>query len=89
MYVHTGTVRYAEKSKIGIFTCPLDITQTETKGTVLIHSAKEMLTFTKGEEKYIENVGLRHLVSSRVDLSYPDYISLTSLHSMAMFFSIS
>ncbi|CAG8758819.1 383_t:CDS:2, partial [Racocetra fulgida] len=49
-----GVVHKAHKAKIGIFTCSLDITQTETKGTVLIHSAQEMLNFTKGEEQQME-----------------------------------
>lgn len=41
---------------MAIFTCPLDIAQTETKGTVLIHNANEMLDFTKGEEKHMESM---------------------------------
>ncbi|CAG8448343.1 422_t:CDS:2 [Funneliformis caledonium] len=51
-----GIVNQASKSKIAIFTCPLDLTQTETKGTVLIHNANEMLNFTKGEEQQIEKI---------------------------------
>jgi len=39
-----------------VFTCPIDISQTETKGTVLLHNAKEMLNFTKGEETQIEGI---------------------------------
>ncbi|CAG8641110.1 9495_t:CDS:2 [Paraglomus brasilianum] len=49
-------VHKALKAKIGIFTCPLDITQTETKGTVLIHNAQEMLNFTKDEERRLEQI---------------------------------
>ncbi|CAI2174343.1 8484_t:CDS:2 [Funneliformis geosporum] len=51
-----GIVHESLKSKIAIFTCPLDLTQTETKGTVLIHNANEMLNFTKGEEQQIEKI---------------------------------
>ncbi|CAG8537912.1 3581_t:CDS:2 [Ambispora gerdemannii] len=51
-----GVVRKAQKAKIAIYTCPLDAAQTETKGTVLIHNAQEMLNFTKGEEKHIEKI---------------------------------
>jgi T-complex protein 1 subunit theta len=51
-----GTVKKAEKAKVGVFTCPVDISQTETKGTVLLHNAKEMLDFTKGEEAQIETI---------------------------------
>ena len=51
-----GIVKKAAKAKVGIFTCPIDISQTETKGTVLLHNAKEMLDFTKGEEQQIESI---------------------------------
>ncbi len=51
-----GIVHKSLKSKIAIFTCPLDLSQTETKGTVLIHNANEMLNFTKGEEQQIEKI---------------------------------
>ncbi|KAI9026588.1 T-complex protein 1 theta subunit [Phycomyces nitens] len=51
-----GTIQNVKKAKVAVFTCPLDITQTETKGTVLIHNAKEMLDFSKDEEKHIEKI---------------------------------
>ena len=51
-----GTVKRAAKAKVGVFTCPVDISQTETKGTVLLHNAKEMLDFTKGEEQQVETI---------------------------------
>ncbi|EON64468.1 T-complex protein 1, theta subunit [Coniosporium apollinis CBS 100218] len=50
-----GTVKKAKKAKVGVFSCPIDISQTETKGTVLLKNAKEILDFTKGEEEQIEN----------------------------------
>ncbi|CAL9730019.1 T-complex protein 1 subunit theta [Monosporozyma unispora] len=43
-----------KKHKVAVFTCPLDIANTETKGTVLLHNAQEMLDFSKGEEKQID-----------------------------------
>lgn len=49
-----GDVSYAEKAKIVIFSCPVDIIQTETKGTVLIKSADELLNFSSGEENLLE-----------------------------------
>lgn len=65
-----GTVKKAKKAKVGVFSCPIDTTQTETKGTVLLHNAKEMLNFTKGEEDQLEaaikelhDVGLRVVVA--------------------------
>jgi T-complex protein 1 subunit theta len=44
------------RAKVAVFTTALDISQTETKGTVLIKNADEMLNFTTGEEKQLENV---------------------------------
>ena len=51
-----GSVKRAQRAKVGVFSCPIDISQTETKGTVLLHNAKEMLDFTKGEETQLENI---------------------------------
>ncbi|KAK7954617.1 T-complex protein 1 [Apiospora sp. TS-2023a] len=49
-----GSVKKAQKAKVGVYSCPLDLSQTETKGTVLLHNAKEMMDFTKGEEEQID-----------------------------------
>jgi len=51
-----GSIKKAQKAKVGVYSCPVDISQTETKGTVLLHNAKEMMDFTKGEEQQIENI---------------------------------
>ena len=51
-----GSIKKASKAKVGVFSCPIDISQTETKGTVLLHNAKEMLNFTKGEESQLETL---------------------------------
>ncbi|CAK7263403.1 T-complex protein 1 subunit theta [Sporothrix epigloea] len=65
-----GTVKKALKAKVGVFSCPIDTSQTETKGTVLLHNAKEMVDFTKGEEaqldaaiKQLHDVGLRVVIA--------------------------
>ncbi|TPX17363.1 uncharacterized protein E0L32_012170 [Thyridium curvatum] len=65
-----GSVKKAKKAKVGVFTCAIDISQTETKGTVLLHNAKEMMDFTKGEEAQLEaaikelhDVGLRVVIA--------------------------
>ncbi|ODQ66522.1 T-complex protein 1 [Nadsonia fulvescens var. elongata DSM 6958] len=49
-------VKSVVKSKVAVFTCPVDITSTETSGTVLLHNAKEMLDFSKGEEAQMEAI---------------------------------
>ena len=51
-----GTVKNAAKSKVVVFTNPIDISTTETKGTVLLHNAQEMLDFTKGEEQQLDQL---------------------------------
>lgn len=50
-----GSIRKVEAARIAVFSCPFDLTQTETKGTVLINSAKELMDFGKGEEEVVEN----------------------------------
>ncbi|KAL8650384.1 MAG: hypothetical protein Q9210_003857 [Variospora velana] len=49
-----SSTKRAKNAKVGVFSCPIDTSQTETKGTVLLHNAKEMLNFTKGEETQLE-----------------------------------
>lgn len=51
-----GDVKKVYKAKVAVFTSALDVAQTETKGTVLIKNADEMLNFTAGEEKHMEKV---------------------------------
>lgn len=49
-----GAIKKVKKAKVGVFSCPIDISQTETKGTVLLKNANEMLGFTKDEESRLE-----------------------------------
>lgn len=58
-----GSIRKAHKAKVGVFSCPIDISQTETKGTVLLKNAQEMLDFTKGEEDRLE-IAIKELYDS-------------------------
>src|SRR5271168_2102602 len=51
-----GIIKKAKSAKVGVFSCPIDISTTETKGTVLLHNAKEMLEFSKGEEAQLETI---------------------------------
>ncbi|XP_043266576.1 T-complex protein 1 subunit theta [Venturia canescens] len=50
-----GDVTKKTSAKIAIFTCPVDVTQTETKGTVLIKTADELMNFSRGEESLLES----------------------------------
>ncbi|GBN06106.1 T-complex protein 1 subunit theta, partial [Araneus ventricosus] len=49
-----GDVQKAEKATVAVFTCPFDSLMTETKGTVLIQSANELLNYSRGEENLME-----------------------------------
>lgn len=42
------------KAKVAIYNCAMDIQQTETKGTVLLKNAGDLLSFSKGEEQELE-----------------------------------
>lgn len=61
MLLTKGIIKKAKNAKVGVFSCPIDISQTETKGTVLLHNAKEMLNFSKGEEVQLEKVHYNQL----------------------------
>jgi len=49
-----GTINKMNKCKVALYSCPIDIATTETKGTVLIKSAEELKNFSKGEEELLE-----------------------------------
>ena len=51
-----GDVKCVENAKVAVFSCALDIQQTETKGTVLLKSANELLSFSHEEEKHLESI---------------------------------
>ncbi|KAJ9121554.1 hypothetical protein QFC22_002173 [Naganishia vaughanmartiniae] len=49
-----GIVKKATKAKVAVYSCGMDIGQTETKGTVLLKNAGDLLDFSRGEEKQLE-----------------------------------
>ncbi|VDK84665.1 unnamed protein product, partial [Cylicostephanus goldi] len=49
-----GEIKQAKNARIAVYTCPFDLTQTETTGTVLIENADELMGFAKGEEWEVE-----------------------------------
>lgn len=50
-----GDVTSVKKAKVALYSCAVDIMQTETKGTVLLKSAAELVNFSRGEESLLEN----------------------------------
>ncbi|XP_022082092.1 T-complex protein 1 subunit theta-like isoform X2 [Acanthaster planci] len=49
-----GTLSKVDNAKIALYSCPVDTSHTETKGTVLIKTANELLDYSKGEENSLE-----------------------------------
>ncbi|XP_078495211.1 T-complex protein 1 subunit theta-like [Ciona intestinalis] len=41
-------------AKVAVYTCPFDMLNTETKGTVLLKNAQELLNFSTGEENILD-----------------------------------
>jgi len=48
-------INCVKNAKIACFSCPFDMLNTETKGTVLIKNAEELKNFSKGEENLMES----------------------------------
>ena len=51
-----GSVSSVEQAKVAVFTCSIAAADTETKGTILIHNAKELMSYNDSEEREIERV---------------------------------
>jgi T-complex protein 1 subunit theta len=71
-----GVIKNATKAKVAVFTCGIDIAQTETKGTVLLRNSEELLDFSRSEEVLMEKVS--HLVSSGDICSYTSLARLST-----------
>ncbi|XP_010524976.1 PREDICTED: T-complex protein 1 subunit theta-like [Tarenaya hassleriana] len=51
-----GSIKLMEKAKVAVFAGGVDTTATETKGTVLIHSAEQLENYAKTEEAKVEEL---------------------------------
>ncbi|XP_021738265.1 T-complex protein 1 subunit theta-like [Chenopodium quinoa] len=51
-----GSIKRVEKSKVAVFVQGVDTSATETKGTVLIHSAEQLENYSKTEEARVEEL---------------------------------
>jgi T-complex protein 1 subunit theta len=74
-----GNIKKVSRAKVAVFTSALDVAQTETKGTVLIKSAEEMLNFTTGEEQHLEKI-VKEIADSGVKV----IIAGTSIGELAL-----
>ncbi|KAI8906401.1 chaperonin Cpn60/TCP-1 family [Gorgonomyces haynaldii] len=74
-------VKRAEKAKIAIFSSGIDVALTETKGTVLIKNAKDMLSFSKEEESRLDAA-----IKEVVDAGVKVVVAGSSIGELAMHF---
>ncbi|KAK8633246.1 hypothetical protein V6N13_014094 [Hibiscus sabdariffa] len=51
-----GSITHVEKAKVAVFASGVDSSATETKGTVLIHSAEQLENYAKTEEAKVEEL---------------------------------
>lgn len=88
-----GSVKNA---KIAVFNCPIDVAATETKATVLIKNADELVNFSSGEEELLEqqikaiaDTGANVIVSGAkfgpLGLHYVDKYKMTAVRLMSKF----
>jgi len=49
-----GTIKHVKQAKIAVYGGPLEASKSETKGTVLLTNANELLEYSKGEETIME-----------------------------------
>jgi len=61
------TIKHVTDAKVAVYSCPFDIQTTETKGTVLITNADELLNFSKSEEESMEKL-VKPLAESGVNV---------------------
>ena len=76
-----GTVKNVQDAKVAVFGCAVDTSATETKGTVLITSAKDLEKYSLGEEKKMEEY-----VKMIADSGAKVVVSGQSFGEMAMHF---
>lgn len=61
------TILEVKNAKIAIFNTSIEMQQGETKGTVLLKSAEDLMTYTKGEEEQFESF-IRGLAEAGVNV---------------------
>ncbi|XP_010257708.1 PREDICTED: T-complex protein 1 subunit theta [Nelumbo nucifera] len=76
-----GSIKRMEKAKIALFAGGVDTSATETKGTVLIHSAKELENYAKTEEAKVEE-----LIKAVADSGAKVIVSGAAVGEMALHF---
>ncbi|XP_058724504.1 T-complex protein 1 subunit theta-like [Vicia villosa] len=76
-----GSIKRTEKAKVAVFAGGVDTSATETKGTVLIHSAEQLENYSKTEEAKVEE-----LIKAVVDSGAKVVVSGGAVGEMALHF---
>ncbi|KAL1569319.1 T-complex protein 1 subunit theta [Salvia divinorum] len=76
-----GTIKRMENAKVAVFVGGVDTTATETKGTVLIHSANQLENYAKTEEARVEE-----LIKAVADSGAKVVVSGAAVGEMALHF---
>ncbi|PSR84575.1 T-complex protein 1 subunit theta like [Actinidia chinensis var. chinensis] len=76
-----GTIKQVEKAKVAVFAGGIDTSATETKGTVLIHSANQLENYAKTEEAKVEE-----LIKAVADSGARVIVSGAAVGEMALHF---
>ncbi|XP_042002810.1 T-complex protein 1 subunit theta-like [Salvia splendens] len=76
-----GTIKRMENAKVAVFVGGVDTTATETKGTVLIHSADQLESYAKTEEAKVEE-----LIKAVADSGAKVIVSGAAVGEMALHF---
>lgn len=62
-----GNINECVNPKVAVYSCPLDPDNADTKGTVLIKNADDLLNYTKGEEDHCEKI-VKEIVAAGVNV---------------------
>ncbi|KAJ1275923.1 hypothetical protein BS78_05G173400 [Paspalum vaginatum] len=76
-----GSIKRVEKAKIAVFAGGVDTSATETKGTVLIHSAEQLENYAKTEEAKVDE-----LIKAVADSGAKIIVSGAAVGDMALHF---
>ncbi|XP_061374024.1 T-complex protein 1 subunit theta [Gastrolobium bilobum] len=76
-----GTIKRTEKAKVAVFVGGVDTSATETKGTVLIHTAEQLENYSKSEEAKVEE-----LIKAVADSGAKVIVSGAAVGEMALHF---
>ncbi|XVE62909.1 hypothetical protein DITRI_Ditri06bG0157200 [Diplodiscus trichospermus] len=76
-----GSIKRMEKAKVAVFASGVDTSATETKGTVLIHTAEQLEKYAKTEEAKVEE-----LIKAVVDSGAKVIVSGGAVGEMALHF---